>query len=411
MVFLKAVSEFSLIAIVAGAFTARFGASVTGIMISFAAAVISVFLSFFLRDKKVLRFVPVLLVFASALYPDRSIAWIIVTVLFLAFAIFTIAGKHYIDVDEHQKSILKAQLALTGVMLVLTLLFQLGDNALAVIITSAFAGLCATILYLRSVRHEPEVYNQASFQLVNAGLIAAAAAVVVVLSNETILNGFFSGLRAAYTWIATKIVDGLLFVIQCIEAFFRWLSSLLSFGHVQKAQEQQAAQIQMQGNEDLFGDISEITGPPLWLRIVFWVFVAAIVVLIIWVIFRAIAGRRMEEMDGKASSFKSYAVKGAGREKERSKDQDVQGVRKQYKKYLQYMTGQGLQLSRSNTSQEIEVMTGSLSRENGAGDEEKVRKASDELRQLYLKARYNNAAEKSDAERAKYLVGQIKKSF
>ena len=125
------------------------------------------------------------------------------------------------------------------------------------------------------------------------------------------------------------------------------------------------------------------------------VILAAIVLLILAAIFRRLAGRRAEAL--KAGAY-TYSKDNEPEVKRRFSGQ-VQGVRKQYRKYLNMIEKEGLEIGPDDTSEDIfekapDVLGGDAARE---------------LRSLYIDARYNGTADRAAADRAKELIREMKK--
>ena len=83
--------------------------------------------------------------------------------------------------------------------------------------------------------------------------------------------------------------------------------------------------------------------------------------------------------------------------KERS---TVAQVRSAYRRYLKLGAAQGLRPQRSDTTLDIRKRFSRIFPDD----------ASDALREIYLRARYDGHADREDASRAKALIAQLKKS-
>lgn len=403
MVFLKMASDTALLMIVAGPVAVHFGAPMGLILFTVFLSAVSMSLSYALKEKKVLKFLPFLLEFIPALLPERNIAWAIPAILVLAYGIYSAASEKLLDDIEHQRKILKVTLGITAAALFIFFIFGLRDNAILVLIISALIALGTNILLMRSLRHEPEVYGSFRFQALNIGIIAVIMGIVLFLSSESVVNGFILGIKAVYTWIATGIMYAVLFLIRIFGAFFSWLGTLFSGGTQKAPEEQPMVTLDTGGIKEMFPDMPETTGLPLGVKIGLIVVAAAIVLLVIYLIFRKLAGKRTGTIAaGKKQSFGTY-VRPENKNETVQISTDAQGVRKQYRKYLQYLKKQGQTISTSDTSQDVENASRNYVKDAGW-------EASEELRRIYLRARYAGESEKGDIERAKRLIGEIKKN-
>lgn len=396
MVFLKSLADAALAFLVLGSAAVHFGADPMMSVVTCLVICISQVISFLICQKNPkLRMIPYVIPFACIFLPGRSIAWAVLCGLVFAYEVFTGATRRYMADRDAQKTIFKITLGLTAAMLVILLIASAVSLSYTIVILSCLISASCSILLLRSLRHDPEVYGQASYQAVNIGVIAAAAAGAAVLGSGPVIKGLGTVLKTVYIGIAYAF----LFLLNYVIRFFVWIYHLLKelfSGNVTPPQEQRPpVQIDLSGAEEMFPKVSEYMGLPLWVKIIGIAVAAALVALILALIFRKLAGRRAQVQLSGAQTV--YSQVPDQEEKKRFSGQ-VQGVRKQYRKYLNMVEKEGVEIGPENTSADI------IGQAPGVfhGAEAK------ELRELYIEARYNGTADKAAAERAKEIIKELK---
>lgn len=407
MVFLKIASEVCLFLTVGGAISIHFGAGSWQIIVTLAVICLSEVLSYIMYARKgqderqnvFIRLWPMGIPLLCILLPGRCISWAVLCGIVFAYTVYIVLSEKYLPDADHQKTLFKLALGLTiGVIVILA--FAGGrEISFSVTIFSGLASAACSILLMRSLRHDASVYQKASFQLINVGLVAAVSGIILLLSSKAVINGVLSVLRTVYTFVARGALYVIMFIIRIIGEFFKWLISIFPLHEIPQ-QEREAVELNTENAGDMFGEATEYVGLPLAAKIIIWVIIAVIIAAILYFIFRYIAGERARvTADGGQESFRKPSLRPRGRQGEDDSSQ-VKGVRKQYRKYLHFLKSKGMFIDPSNTSLEIE---------NGAPDPYRMDEA-DELRELYLEARYNNKADQWAAERARELVKIIKKA-
>ena len=401
MVFLKIAADVSFLFMLLGSIAVHFGSELWVLMVTMAVICAGQILSFWLSEKKkgtALRLLPYILPIGCAFIPGMTLSgWIICGIIY-AYALFTGITRRYMADDEAQKVLFKITLGAIAAMLIIMLMVSAVDVSYTIVIFSGLISSVCSILLMRSLRHEPEIYSMPSYQTVNIGIACGVIGLSILLSTRTVLNGIFYVLKTIYSGIAYVVVNGLTLAIRGIAAAIKWIISLFPGGAEQAAETENNIELDMRSANDLFGDAAEYKGFPTWLKITGIVIAALIVIGIIILIFRKLAGHRTTET-AKAASGTSYTDNGWEPERKKSSSQ-VMGVRKQYKKYIDFLRNEGTDITKDETS--AEVNQNSPWKYQGS--------AAAELRQLYLKARYAEIADKEDAERAKDLVRAIKQA-
>lgn len=409
MAFLKMAADLALLYIAAGPLVYGCGVGTVPILLTLVSVSLAFCLSFLLREKKALKYVPYLLAAAPALFAgDGWIPWLVLAVISTGYAVYCTAGNRFLGYIEERKTVFKVTWVVLAVALLLALVFSASEEQFMLIVVSGVTTVAGSVLLMRSLRHDPAVYNSMRFQAVNIGIILVILGLSLLLSSKGILAGVLAGLKAVYTAIATGFVYVVIFILEGINYVASWIKSLFGEGARIEAE---PVEINMDGAKELFGDLADVqtAGFPQWLKIVGIVILAAALLLVIILILRKLAGSKTGKLVARTAYGSTFSVEaGNGRIKDQSPS--VQGVRKQYKNYLLFLKKQGAEITADKTTGEIEIMSDRILA--GKGPENgmpKCTQAEEELRKLYLEARYNGTSQKADAERAKELVGIIKK--
>lgn len=395
MVFLKSAADISLFFMVLGPMAVHFGANPLWCVVTFAVIAISQVLSYLVSQKSPkLRLLPYAIPLFCIFLPGRSIAWAVICALALAYEVFTGATGRYMAERSAQKTVFKVTIGLIVAMLVLLLIATARPVSYSIVILSGLVSAASSILLMRSLRHEPEVYGRLSYQAVNLAVMAAVAAVTAVISSGPVLKGLGLFIKTIYTGIAYAFLFVFNYVIEALVWLYHAIKAILK-NTTPPPQPQKPVQIDLDGAKEMFPQISEYNGLPLWVKIVGIVILAAVVLLILAVIFRKLAGGRAQALKAGAYTYS----KGPDPEERRRFSGQVQGVRKQYRKYLAMVEKEGLEIGPDDTSEDIfekapDVLGGEAARE---------------LRNLYIDARYNGTADRTAAERAKELIRIMRK--
>ena len=407
MVFLKILADAALIMTVCGPAAVHYGADVIQTLITVLSICICLTISYIIYIKigrgstgrRILQLAPMIIPAFCIFLPGRTISWAILCGIIYAYAVFIAVSARFVPDDHQQKILLKIALAAALVMALALLILKSEERAFSLCILSAMISMAASVLILRSLRHDSSVYNSLQFQAVNAAIVAVFCAAAAVLGSGTVLKGVFAGIRAVYSVIARGIYYVIMAVITAVGKLIEWLSLLFPHGNISEPETQEPQTMVMPSGEDLLGEITEPAGFPVWLKIILIIIGILAVCGILALIFRHLAGSRSSG-DADEESI-TTAVPGHDAERQKrsvSSSGQVKGVRKQYKKYLAMLKAHGQEIHTFETTADIEISSADMYKCDEA----------EELRRLYLEARYNGIAESGAAERAKELVHSIK---
>ncbi len=260
-------------------------------------------------------------------------------------------------------------------------------------------------VYLMQVlRHEAEMYTQPAFLLRTALPLLVLVAAAGILQLPALLGSAASLLLTVYNGLVIPLVMGICYVLafvflHTLYPLLVWLLNLVSGREATteflSSADTLAAQLQQDST-----DASTPTG--VLFRVVAVVLLVLLVSLLLLAVFRRMAGNRQTSAPSAPSTQTHTApVPTGGLHLPLSPTDPVNQVRRQYKKYLRLCRSRGFNPHPSYTSQEIQDNACHLLPNTAAAQE---------LRRLYLSARYAGVATKEDAARAKTLVQQLHSS-
>ncbi len=406
MVFLKFASEAALLLTAGGAMAFHFGAGVWQIVVTLIVIGLTEVLSYLIYTKtgdesragRFLRVLVMIIPFVCILLPGFSIAWAVLCGVIWLYAVFLAVTARYMSESDHFKTVFKIAIGLTVGVVIILLFASATETSFSLTIFSGMVSLACSILLMRSLRHDISVYSSASFQLINVGLVAAVAAVILLLSSNVVISSILSVIKTVYTFIAEIALKVIMWLVEGIGKFIEWLKTIMTFHEIPQ-QEREVIELNTDSGAGAFGYEDEYVGTPLGVKIAVIAIAALVVAFLLFLIFRYIAGQRAARQKGEAAGVSDRGPLRPRQRRAEDEQSEVRGVRKQYKRYLHFLRKEGMYIDPSDTSADI-VRT---------SPEPYQSQEAIELRGLYLEARYNNRADERAADRAKELVRIIRK--
>lgn len=253
----------------------------------------------------------------------------------------------------------------------------------------AIISLFASVLLLRMLRHSPEVYLSKQYQAKNILLLSGMLAAAWILSSEFVLKGILNTCSFIYRSILLPILT---FFITCMTAVIGLILKLFSWMNLIEIDLNETDVSPSEGVNP-FSDLAEnpITGSQ---SIETILTIIGVIILIIAAFFFF---RRL------ASSEKAEHVKLPGISIVKSKTSDsnreyststVHQVRRQYRKFLKLYRFHGERILASDTSANIAQKGGEIFL---------TPDMMDEIREIYIRARYNNQATRADLRKIKQI--------
>ena len=273
------------------------------------------------------------------------------------------------------------------------------DTVTAITIPYALVMLVCSVLLMRALRHEPRVYCQIRYQIVDLSAVAVVAAVAGLLSTNAVRNGFAAVLKAGYSTVIRPILEFLLKILLYIIEGFAALFSWLSFGR-KGLEQQESPQIDLSGMEDILGKDIALREPGELLRMLGTIPLVAAAMVALILLFRWMSRRRGNE-DAPMEHRERRDTVEVGRPIAKQKEvSPVRKIRAQYRGFLKWCSETGVQREQSSTSLDVHRQVSRISAQGAI---------SEQIRELYIKARYAQMADRDSVRAMKRLCDQIKK--
>lgn len=258
--------------------------------------------------------------------------------------------------------------------------------------------LVGSVLLMRTLRHEPETYCQRRYQVMNLTSVAAVAAVAAVMSTETFLQICSAAFHAVYNSVVVPVLLVALVGVVYVLRAAAWLVSLLN---IELPQSGENVELQLDGIAKDLGLDEMTTSEPVGreLLILLGIVIAGVLLYLFfrWMVRLGWLGKPPADTREERREAERQAVKAEKRPRPGSA---VQRVRAQYRKFLKLYVSAGGELNAADTSLDVD---------KGARRCYFDPKASAELREIYIRARYAEQADGQDAVRAKELCAGMKK--
>lgn len=267
----------------------------------------------------------------------------------------------------------------------------LNPAAAQIIVAYSVIMLTCSVLLMRALRHEPKVYCQKSYQLVNLLMVTAILFLAFLLSSKVFLGACLSALKAAYLYLIYPVLELLLGII---------LSVLQLFPAFQLPQLEP-------GNRELntVGDAAmlEQFGTPnepntLLLRVIILILIAA-VILLLALFFRWLNKRRNGEYAAAFSGELRSILPSSRKAEDNADASSVRTVRIQYRKFLKLCAVRGILPKESDTSLDVDRQ---------ARCDSALGTVSGQIRDIYLRARYAGRTDRDSVQQIKKLCTEAK---
>jgi len=263
--------------------------------------------------------------------------------------------------------------------------------------------LVASVLLMRTLRHDKEVYLQRQYQLMNYSLVGLFLLAAGFLSSDLFLNTCLVVLRFVYGLLLKPILQVLLKILEKIIWVICMVISLIAPKSAFDFPEGGFG-IDMGGNADPVLDSLELEGMARddfpWLAVLGWCLLAVgLLVFFRWLRQHSkdpAVTEELVEIREDEAPIPLFRRSWASRKGETS---ETHKIRSQYKSFLKWCGKQGVAARAHNTSLEIHWK---ISEPTGC------EATSAEIRKLYISARYAGRADQEDAKRMKKLCAQIR---
>ncbi|MBQ9535069.1 MAG: DUF4129 domain-containing protein [Clostridia bacterium] len=264
------------------------------------------------------------------------------------------------------------------------------------------AYLLGSVTLLRMLRHDAETMEQPRFRLLNAGALALLCLLCLLVSSEAALAAMGAGLRALYFYLIAPLLTVAGYAMAALGTVLYYILKLLLTPFISKEQ-RIMQQTPGEAVEELLEQSERI--PPAILGVLVRVFWVLLLLLILFLIFRRLMGRRSgaERGDGGLRQSRERLDSPAERRAQSVLARDARAqVRRAYRRFLRFCTENGVSLRRSDTSR--------LIADSAASALPDCEGEIDAMRDIYIAARYSeHEISADDAKAARQRLAEIKK--
>ena len=355
-------------------------------------------LSAVLEKNRMLRMAALVPMALFWLLPDVRLAD---TLLYIPPAIYVIrlsySGAYSLDWGRHVElfSVFwKAYTPFAFLLLLIGMLPELAQASMPI----ALIMLVGSVLLMRSLRHEPETYCQKWYQFFNAATVTVVLVIAALMSTKAFLETCAAALAASYrTFVLPLLMLALTGFVYILRAVV-WLVSLLNIRLPENQGE--APELQLDGIAEDLG-LDKLAGEPVGEKYLIALCILMAVV-VLYFFFRWMMRLGWGQKQPPEAREERLEMDGATDEKVRKArpGSAVQRVRAQYRKFLKFYISSGGELDSTYTSLDVE---------QGAKRRRFMPENLEELRGIYIRARYGERAEAKDVSRAKELYTAMKR--
>lgn len=400
--FLRAIGDLGLYYCAAGTFAALFGGKLALELLLLQSACFA--LSSALRRNKAARLAalaPALVLYVIPAAPADMVC----AAPALAYLVYLVWTDNYqlsryrqADVFNAIRNVALGALALGAGAAFLSAAEDLLQAVLSVGIPAALIAAGASVLLMRSLRHEVQVYLQPGYQAVNVVGVASLALAALVLGSKWALRAVVFLLSSTYNYVIAPLLMGLAVIFGTVMSLLYPVLVWLMQMRKEMADNSNIIVSDDSGFQEQLDKMNLPTASmELILRIVLALAILAAVAALV-LLFRWLSQRHSDGA-GRSSPFRRDL--GAGMERERTGPGSYAGrIRRQYRAYLRMCRDRGLEFERSDTSTDV----GRKSLPEFPDEE-----ALCALRDLYQRARYSGEVSREDYQRFRRLMGTLKK--
>ena len=364
-------------------------------------------LSYPLRKKGALRYLPLVLLLGCLPYAATPADWAVLGAAAL-YLVLAVAKGHYLPrYEDYHDFLSKGRWCLLAVYGGSLLFHYLRGAQVGILPRLEEYGLpflvmylpCA-ILLLRLLRHEDAVLTQRRFQIQNLLTVLISLALGFAASSQTVLDGVAAALKAFYHWV---IMPPLLLLAQVMGSIITFLFyDLLVWIFSEDRSPGQTAPVQEFSLADLMTEEemqAAYKGVDVGTILLIGLAILCLIAAAVFLIRRMLKMRAREEEPYQGTTETREQLKdGRRRTKRPSYGHSPKGqVRYCFYKLMQRLQKDGETLSPSETSRQI---AGRASRLYGG--------EAEELREIYAKVRYSDdPVDREAARRAKEIYAKL----
>ena len=260
----------------------------------------------------------------------------------------------------------------------------------------AILSLTSSVLLLRMLRHGEDIYLNKQYQFKNLLLLIGVLGITWIMSSKLVLSIILNACSFAYSCfvlpVLTLLISCFTFILGLIIRLFSWMNLT--------DVEFKESKLPASESPNPFKDISEeMLMQSSSAEIILTIIGILVLLTIVFFLFRRLA-----------TSEKNYipALRGiiVSKEdlplvKQERNTSLVHQVRRQYRKFLKLCRASGEQILITDTSENIMCK----SKKHFSPE------MMDEIREIYIRARYNNQASKDDVRKLKHINQTLKQNL
>lgn len=267
-----------------------------------------------------------------------------------------------------------------------------------------FLHLALSITLMRMLRHDDRIIRQKRFQMLNLAGIVGVCAVGVVLSTKWVLALLKAFLGLLYQYLLSPVLTVLVWILTLIMQAATLLMSLFfkDSGEIEMPSMQSGTQVAEEEGTAFIETAEAVASNPMVRRVLEIIGVIILIVAAFWVIkllSKQVSRDTQRDQKETRETLESpdSANRGLGGMLRRRNDAAL-GVRHIYWKFLRLAQGKNVPLNGRQNSLQIRDLSVDSFDEQGL----------DELREVYIRARYDGDSSPDDLEKAKKAYSRLK---
>lgn len=340
---------------------------------------------------RVLALLPIGLCWYVSLGALTDMAALLSTSIYMLY--LTVKGDYSLSLSR-QRRIFQIYCTIAPLFLGIMAVGGMADGALAAM-PFVFITLAVSIMMMRSLRHDPAVFQQRSYQLFNGASICGIFLAAYIASLDIMLQGLLKLLG----WIFHSFLEPILTLFAQMIAFVVYLViMILSKAGVGRLAENRAEDMSLEDFSAYIDDsiLADANQDNDHILIIIGVILG---VAVVFFFFRWLAKSYRDKdgtavvMESRQNIFESINGKKA---KRRSGARSVRGI---YRRFLKLCTSKGMEILYRDTSSDVEQKAAYY-----LPKEENIV----QMRNIYIRHRYGGELEKEDVRRMKKLYQEIK---
>ncbi|MDR0838538.1 MAG: DUF4129 domain-containing protein [Oscillospiraceae bacterium] len=364
-----------------------------GVLPAFPFLAAATYLCCVLRNKKLLRFPPLLLLAAIPLFLNVNLAGYIVLAPPAVYLIVNVACFPPDTSDLSYGGVFSLFLKLLipfSVVVVFIARWALESSSLPY----ALIFLAGAIILMRMLRHEPEILEQLRFKLMNSISVFAVIIAGALFSSQAFLTVVKTLLGGLYVHVIMP-------VLMAITRVLLFILSPLSLFELKPPENDLSGDMEIGVPDDMdWGEIKEAGIGPTIIRYVVYAIIAAIAVFLIVKLVKKLRGSGRTRRVASGVAELRVAVDGNQKRGDR-RARMANPIRETYRKFMLLCEKEGIEILPASTTRDISDAYGNIFGELDS---------SQRLRDIYIESRYGEkAADKAEVKECKDIYTKFNK--